>query len=123
MSTDLLPANYLPIVVFIAIAFGFGAVTILVGYLVRPSRPYKEKLYAYESGIHPLTDARQMFPLRYYLIAMLFVIFDIEVVFLYTWAVVLKELPLSGFLAMMFFLFILIIGFFYEWKKGALEWD
>ncbi|WDT82103.1 MAG: NADH-quinone oxidoreductase subunit A [Candidatus Manganitrophus sp.] len=121
MSTDLLPANYLPIVVFIAIAFGFGAVTILVGYLVRPSKPYKEKLYAYESGIHPLTDARQMFPLRYYMIAMLFVIFDIEVVFLYPWAVAFQQLGLFALVEMVLFLSILFVGYFYAWKKGALN--
>ena len=123
MSTDLLPSNYLPILFFIFIALGFGVVTILIGYLVRPSKPYAEKLFPYESGIHPLTDARQMFPLRYYMIAMLFVLFDIELVFLYPWAVSFNKLGLFALVEMMVFLLILFVGYFYAWKKGALEWD
>ncbi len=123
MMTSLSPSPYLPILVFIAVALGFGVVTILMGYLVRPRKPYREKLFPYESGIHPLTDARQMFPLRYYLIAMLFVVFDIEVVFLYPWAVVFSKLGLYALVSMAVFLSILLVGYFYAWKKGALEWD
>jgi|SRR5579863_1667082 len=123
VSTDLLPTNYLPIGVFIIIALGFGAVTIVMGYLVRPSRPYKDKLNAYESGNNPLTDARKSFPLRYYMIAMLFVIFDIEAVFLYPWAVAFRTLGLLGLLEMVVFLSVLFVGYFYAWRKGALEWD
>jgi len=118
-----LPSNYLPVLVFFFIALGFGVVTIIMGYLVRPSRPYVEKLYPYESGIHPDTDARQRFPLRYYMIAMLFVLFDIEIVFLYPWAVSFNHLGLFGLVEMILFLLILFVGYFYAWKKGALEWD
>ncbi|MEO2054450.1 MAG: NADH-quinone oxidoreductase subunit A [Nitrospira sp.] len=123
MPTDALPSNYLPVLVFFFIALGFGVVTIIMGYLVRPSRPYVEKLYPYESGIHPDTDARQRFPLRYYMIAMLFVLFDIEIVFLYPWAVSFNHLGLFGLVEMILFLLILFVGYFYAWKKGALEWD
>jgi len=118
-----LPSNYLPILVFFFIAMAFGLVTILMGYLVRPKRPYLEKLQAYESGIIPETDARQQFPFRYYLIAMLFVLFDIEMVFLYPWAVSFNKLGLFGLIEMILFLLILFVGYFYAWRKGALEWD
>ena len=123
MPSGLLPSNYLPILVFFFIALGFGSVTIIAGYLVRPKNPYEEKLNPYESGILPETDARQQFPLRYYLIAMLFVLFDIEIVFLYPWAVSFDQLGLFGLVEMILFLLILFVGYFYAWKKGALEWD
>ena len=123
MSTALLPSNYLPILIFFFIALGFGMVTIITGYLVRPRAPYKAKLSPYESGILPETDARQQFPLRYYLIAMLFVLFDIEIVFLYPWAVSFSRLGLFALVEMLLFLVILFVGYFYAWKKGALEWD
>jgi len=115
--------SYLPILVFMVIALGFGLVTILMGYLVRPKKAYREKLLPYESGMDPITTARPMFPLRYYLIAMLFVIFDIEVVFLYPWAVTFKQLGLFALVEMVVFVFILFVGYFYAWKKGAFEWD
>lgn len=115
--------NYLPILVFVVIALAFGLGTIVVGYLVRPSKPYREKLFAYESGMDPLTDAHVMFPLRYYLIAMLFVIFDIEVVFMYPWAVSFMSLGVFALIEMALFIAILLVGYFYAWKKGALEWD
>lgn len=121
--TGLLPSNYLPILVFFLIALGFGVVTILMGYLVRPSKPYREKLNPYESGILPETDARQQFPFRYYLIAMLFVLFDIEIIFLYPWAVSFNHLGFFALIEMILFLLILFVGYFYAWKKGALEWD
>ncbi len=123
MSAVNLPSNYLPILVFFFIALAFGVVTILMGYLVRPKRPYLEKLHAYESGILPDTDARMQFPFRYYLIAMLFVLFDIEMVFLYPWAVSFNKLGLFGLIEMVLFLLILFVGYFYAWRKGALEWD
>ncbi len=123
MSDSPLPSNYLPVLIFAVIAFGFGAVTILAGNLLRPRRPYTDKLYPYESGMHPTTDARQRFPLRYYTIAMLFVVFDIEVVFLYPWAVVFNQLGLFALVEMTVFLSVLLVGYFYAWKKGALEWD
>ncbi len=123
MGNAAVPANYVPILLFIGIAIAFGAVSLLAGWLVRPSRPYRAKLNPYESGSPLFQDARTRFPIRYYIIAMLFVIFDVEVVFLYPWAVAFKTLDLAGIVGMGVFLFILIVGFWYEWKKGALEWD
>ena len=120
---NFVPVNYLPIVIFIAIALAFGGVTLLLGKILRPSRVYKAKLTPYESGSIPFSDARIPFPLRYYLIAMIFVIFDIEAVFLYPWAVVYNELALRGLIAMVLFIGVLLVGYFYAWKKGALEWD
>ncbi len=123
MSNESVPLNYVPILAFIAIALAFGVMSLLIGWIVRPHRPYRAKLVPYESGSPLFQDARVPFPMRYYIIAMLFVIFDVEVVFLYPWAVVFKQLDLAGVLGMGFFLLILIVGFWYEWKKGALEWD
>jgi len=120
---NFVPVNYLPIVVFIAIAIAFGSVTLLLGKILRPSRVYKAKLTTYESGSIPFSDARIPFPLRYYLIAMIFVIFDIETVFLYPWAVVYDQLGLYALVEMFLFIGVLLVGYFYAWKKGALEWD
>jgi NADH-quinone oxidoreductase subunit A len=120
---EFVPNNYIPILIFIAIALAFGGVTLLLGTLLRPRRVYKAKLTPYESGSVPFADARIPFPLRYYLIAMIFVIFDIETVFLYPWAVVYGELKLVGFVEMFLFILVLLVGYFYAWKKGALEWD
>lgn len=123
MPGEFVPTNYLPILVFIAIALAFGGVTLLLGKILRPSRIYKAKLTPYESGSIPFSDARAPFPLRYYLIAMIFVIFDIETVFLYPWAVVYNDLKLFGLIEMVLFILVLLVGYFYAWKKGALEWD
>lgn len=123
MGDESVPLNYIPILAFIALALAFGVVSLLIGWVVRPNRPYRAKLVPYESGSPLFQDARVQFPMRYYIIAMLFVIFDVEVVYLYPWAVVFKQLDLAGILGMGFFLLILIVGFWYEWKKGALEWD
>lgn len=123
MSTEATPLNYIPILIFIAIAIGFGAVSLLAGWVVRPSRPYRAKLAPYESGSPLFSDARVQFPMRYYIIAMLFVIFDIEFVFLFPWAVDFKRLGLVGLVEMAVFIAILLVGFWYAWKKGALEWD
>ena len=123
MPGEFVPTNYLPILVFIAIALAFGGVTLLLGKILRPSRIYKAKLTPYESGSLPFSDARAPFPLRYYIIAMIFVIFDIETVFLYPWAVVYNELKLFGLIEMALFILVLLVGYFYAWKKGALEWD
>jgi NADH-quinone oxidoreductase subunit A len=120
---NFVPVNYLPIVIFIAIALAFGGVTLLLGKILRPSRVYKAKLTTYESGSIPFSDARIPFPLRYYLIAMIFVIFDIETVFLYPWAVVYDQLGLYALVEMFLFIGVLLVGYFYAWKKGALEWD
>jgi NADH-quinone oxidoreductase subunit A len=115
-------APYVPIALFVLVAIGFAIVALLVGRLVFPQRRNQAKLEPYECGIEPLTDARDRYSIRYYLIAMLFVIFDVETVFLFPWAVVMDRLLLFGFIEMLVFLFILIVGFAYAWKKGALEW-
>jgi NADH-quinone oxidoreductase subunit A len=123
MGNEAVPANYVPILVFIGIAIAFGAVSLLAGWVVRPSRPYRAKLAPYESGSPLFQDARVQFPMRYYIIAMLFVIFDIEIVFMFPWAVAFHKLGLVGLVEMVVFIGILVVGFWYAWKKGALEWD
>ncbi len=123
MGTESVPLNYLPILAFIVIALAFGLVSLAAGWLVRPSKPYKAKLAPYESGSPLFMDARVQFPMRYYIIAMLFVIFDIEIVFLFPWAVVYRKLGLLGLVEMGLFIAILVVGFWYAWKKGALEWE
>jgi len=123
IPANFVPVNYLPIVVFIAIALAFGGVTLLLGKILRPRRSYKAKLTTYEGGSIPFSDARIPFPLRYYIIAMIFVVFDIETVFLYPWAVVYGKLGLYGLVEMILFIGVLLVGYFYAWKKGALEWD
>ncbi|MCA1957075.1 MAG: NADH-quinone oxidoreductase subunit A [Nitrospira sp.] len=123
MAGQEIPANYIPILIFIGLTLFVGTVSLQIGKLFRPNRPYRAKVAPYESGSPLFQDARVQFPIRYYIIAMLFVIFDVEVVFLYPWAVAFKSLDLAGILGMGVFLFILIVGFWYEWKKGALEWD
>ena len=123
MGGESVPMNYIPIAVFMVIGAAFGLVTILLGYVLRPSRPYRAKLLPYESGSPLFSDARVQFPMRYYIIAMLFVIFDIEIVFMFPWAVVFKKLGLLGLIEMGIFIAILVVGFWYAWKKGALDWD
>ena len=123
MGNEAVPLNYIPIVIFMVIGALFGLGTFIVGNFLRPSRPYRAKHLPYESGSPLFSDARVQFPMRYYIIAMLFVIFDIEVVFLFPWAVVFKKLGLLGLIEMGMFLAILIVGFWYAWKKGALDWD
>jgi NADH-quinone oxidoreductase subunit A len=117
------PENYLPILLFIVVGLIFGAIALLGGSLIRPSRPYRAKLAPYESGSPLFSDARIQFPMRYYIIAMLFVIFDIEVIFMIPWAVRFQSLGLLGLIEMLVFIGILLAGFWYAWKKGALEWD
>jgi NADH-quinone oxidoreductase subunit A len=123
MSNTAVPANYIPILVFIGIAIAFATVSLLAGWFVRPSHPYRMKLAPYESGSPLFQDARVQFPMRYYIIAMLFVIFDIEIVFMFPWAVAFNKLGLVGLVEMGVFIGILVVGFWYAWKKGALEWD
>lgn len=123
MGNAAIPANYVPILVFIGIAIAFGAVSLLAGWVVRPSKPYRAKLAPYESGSPLFQDARVQFPMRYYIIAMLFVIFDIEIVFMFPWAVAFSKLGFVGLAEMATFIAILVVGFWYAWKKGALEWD
>jgi len=116
-------ANYLPILIFIGIASAIGVVMIAAGRILGPHRPDKEKLSPYECGFEAFEEARMKFDVRYYLVAILFIIFDLEIAFLFPWAVVLREIGMFGFLSMMLFLGILVVGFIYEWKKGALEWE
>jgi NADH-quinone oxidoreductase subunit A len=115
--------NYLPIMIFIAIGIAVGVLPILAGFLLAPHKPDSEKLSPYECGFEAFEDSRMRFDVRYYLVAILFIIFDLEIAFLFPWAVVLDSIGLFGFIAMMIFLAILVIGFIYEWKKGALEWE
>jgi NADH-quinone oxidoreductase subunit A len=113
---------YVPILLFILVAIGFAVATLWFAWALAPSRFNRIKLEPYECGIEPVTDARDRYSVRYYLVAMLFVIFDIETVFLFPWAVILDELLLFGLIEMLVFLGILIIGYFYAWRRGALEW-
>jgi NADH-quinone oxidoreductase subunit A len=123
MGNTAIPENYIPILVFIGIALTFVAGSLLVGSFIRPSRPYRAKLAPYESGSPLFSDARIQFPMRYYIIAMLFVIFDIEIIFMIPWAIQFQSLGLLGLIEMLVFITILLAGFWYAWKKGALEWD
>jgi NADH-quinone oxidoreductase subunit A len=120
--TELLQ-DYLPLVVFIAVATVIGLALLVVPFLVAYRSPDPEKLSAYECGFNAFDDARMKFDVRFYLVAILFIIFDLEVSFLFPWAVAFGQLGLFGFWSMMLFLGVLTIGFIYEWRKGALEWD
>ena len=115
--------EYLPLVVFIGIALVIGLALLIAPFIVAYKQPDPEKLSAYECGFNAFDDARMKFDVRFYLVAILFIIFDLEVSFLFPWAVAFKRLGLLGFWSMMSFLAVLTIGFIYEWKKGALEWD
>ncbi len=116
-------ANYLPILLFIMVGLGVGAIAISAGKILGPDKPNEAKLSPYECGFEAFEDSRMKFDVRYYLVAILFIIFDLEIAFLFPWAVVLDEIGIFGFWAMMLFLTILVVGFIYEWKKGALEWE
>lgn len=116
-------ANYLPILLFIIIGVIFGMVPIAAGKLLATSRPDPAKNSPYECGFEAFEDSRMKFDVRFYLVAILFIIFDLEIAFLFPWAVALNEIGMFGFMAMVIFLAILVIGFIYEWKKGALEWE
>jgi NADH-quinone oxidoreductase subunit A len=119
--------NYFPILLFIIIGAVVGVAPVIMGSgisrLLGVHRPDSEKLSPYECGFEAFEDARMKFDVRYYLVAILFILFDLEIAFLFPWAIVLREIGLFGFLAMLVFLAILVVGFVYEWKKGALEWD
>jgi NADH-quinone oxidoreductase subunit A len=115
--------DYLPLVVFIGVALVIGLALLVVPFIVAFSSPDPEKLSAYECGFNAFDDARMKFDVRFYLVAILFIIFDLEVAFLFPWAVAFKQVGVFGFWSMMVFLGVLTIGFIYEWKKGALEWD
>ena len=120
-------ANYLPVLIFLVVATGLAAVLLglgtFLGRLGVRNRGNSEKLSAYECGFEAFEDARARFDVRYYLVAILFIVFDLEIAFLFPWAVSLSEIGTPGLVAMGIFLFILVVGFAYEWKKGALEWD
>jgi NADH-quinone oxidoreductase subunit A len=115
--------DYLPLVIFIGVALIIGLALLVAPFLVAFKQPDPEKLSAYECGFNAFDDARMKFDIRYYLVAILFIIFDLEVSFLFPWAVAFSKLGFYGFWSMMIFLGVLTIGFIYEWKKGALEWD
>jgi len=115
--------NYLPVLIFIVIGAVVGAAMIALGFVLAPNRPDSEKNSPYECGFEAFEDSRMKFDVRYYLVAILFIIFDLEIAFLFPWAVVLDQIGMAGFWAMMIFLGVLVVGFIYEWKKGALEWE
>ncbi len=115
--------NYFPILMFLVVGFVMGGVLLAVGSFLGPRRPDPEKDSPYECGFEAFEDARMKFDVRYYLVAILFIIFDLEIAFLVPWAVVLAKLGMVGLVAMLVFLAILVVGFIYEWKKGALEWE
>jgi len=121
-------SNYLPILLFMAIGMGFGLLLVVLGFFLGNighggRKPDAEKVSAYECGFEAFEDARMKFDVRYYLVAILFIIFDLEIAFLFPWAVSLDAIGMTGFVAMLMFLAVLVVGFVYEWKKGALEWE
>jgi NADH-quinone oxidoreductase subunit A len=115
--------EYFPILLFILVGLGIGVVPMALGWLLGPRNPDPEKLSPYECGFEAFEDARMKFDVRYYLVAILFILFDLEIAFLFPWAVALKDIGLFGFVSMMIFLAILVVGFVYEWMSGALEWE
>ncbi len=115
--------EYLPVLIFLVVGGGFGLLLIVLGFLFGRRRPDPDKLAPYECGFEPFEDSRMKFDVRYYLVAILFIIFDLEIAFLFPWAVSLDSIGGFGLIAMAIFLTVLIVGFVYEWKKGALEWD
>jgi NADH-quinone oxidoreductase subunit A len=115
--------NYLPVLLFILVGIGVGIGPMVLGKLLGPSRPDPAKLSPYECGFEAFEDARMQFDVRYYLVAILFILFDLEIAFLFPWAVSLGDIGFVGFATMMVFLAILVVGFVYEWKKGALDWE
>jgi len=115
--------QYLPVILFILVGAGVGVAPQVLGFLLGPNKPDKAKNSPYECGFEAFEDARMKFDVRYYLIAILFILFDLEIAFLFPWAVVLREIGQVGFWSMMSFLTILVLGFIYMWKKGALDWE
>jgi len=115
--------QYLPVMLFILVGLLVGVAPQLIGFLLWPQRPDPDKNSPYECGFEAFDDARSKFDVRYYLVAILFILFDLEIAFLFPWAASLKEIGTTGFMAMMIFLGILVVGFAYEWKKGALDWE
>ena len=121
--------NYFPVLVFVLVGLAFGCAPILLGWLVAPNRPDSEKLSPFECGFAPFDDARSKFDVRYYLIAIIFILFDLEIAFLFPWATIFKdivgtpEVKFFGFIEMMVFITILVVGYIYAWAKGALDWE
>ena len=115
--------EYLPIIIFLSVATAVGCVLLTLGTLLGPKKPGAEKLSPYECGFEAFEDARMKFDVRFYLVSILFIIFDLEIAFLFPWAVAFKEVSMAGFWSMMVFLAVLTAGFAYEWKKGAMEWQ
>ena len=115
--------DYFTIILFLILAFGLRCGFIVINYLFSPKNPDPEKLSAYECGFEPFNNSRMEFDVRFYLVAILFIIFDLEIAFLFPWAISLGQIGFFGYISMMIFLFILTIGFIYEWKKGALDWE
>jgi NADH-quinone oxidoreductase subunit A len=118
-----LTSQYLPIVIFVAVAIGIGGALMVAPFLVAVQNPDPEKVSAYECGFNAFDDARMKFDVRYYLVSILFIIFDLEIAFLFPWAVAFQKIGAFGFWSMMVVLGVLTVGFIYEWKKGALEWE
>ena len=116
-------AEYLPTLLFLLVALGIGIALIVIGNLLGPKKPSAEKLSPYECGFLPFEDARLKFDVRYYLLAILFIVFDLEIAFVFPWALVFRELGVFGLVEMGIFLVLLVLGFAYVWKKGALEWE
>ena len=116
-------AEYLPILIFLAVSGALGVLLLALGFVFGTSRPDAEKLSPYECGFEAYEDSRMKFDVRYYLVAILFIVFDLEIAFLFPWAVTLDSIGVVGLAAMGVFLLVLVVGFIYEWKKGALEWD
>ena len=116
-------AEYLPILIFLAVAGALGGLLVALGFVFGPRRPDAQKLSPYECGFEAFEDSRMKFDVRYYLVAILFIVFDLEIAFLFPWAVALDTIGVVGLAAMGVFLLVLVVGFVYEWKKGALEWD
>ncbi|MGS0756746.1 NADH-quinone oxidoreductase subunit A [Roseateles sp. GG27B] len=115
--------QYLPVILFILVGAGVGVAPQVLGFLLGPNKPDAAKNSPYECGFEAFEDARMKFDVRYYLVAILFILFDLEIAFLFPWAVSLREIGTAGFWSMMIFLGILVVGFIYEWKKGALDWE
>jgi NADH-quinone oxidoreductase subunit A len=123
MAPQELLIEYLPIIIFMGIAFGMSVAAVVGGLLIAKQKPDPEKLSAYECGFDAFADARTKFDVRFYLVTLLFIIFDLEIAFLFPWAITLGDIGVFGFWSMMVFLGVLTVGFIYEWKKGGLEWE
>jgi NADH-quinone oxidoreductase subunit A len=123
MPGTYIPVKYLPVLLFLVISVAVGLGALVFGILFRPRRPYSEKLSPYESGIKPTGEPRYRFSIKFFVLAMLFIVFDVEAIFLYPWAVTFDRLGLYAFVEMMIFIFILLVGYVYVWKKRAFQWE